>query len=57
MNTVLIRHDKIVCPGCQSIETAENRATDGWPYFAVLVHECGKCGFLIGESEWQEAKA
>jgi hypothetical protein len=55
VNTRLVRTEKIICPSCRTIQEAERREADGWPYFSVLVHDCTTCGYSIGESEWERA--
>jgi hypothetical protein len=55
IETKFLRMEKIKCPECKTVQEAKHDATVGWPYFAVLVHEC-KCGFIIGESEWEVVK-
>ena len=48
----VVKHtEHIVCPSCSSTEAATVTKTYGVP-FAVYVHECGVCCFMIGESEW-----
>lgn len=44
--------EKIVCPNCQSIETATVFHT--WPWRSY-VHDCKQCGYTIMESEWEKA--
>jgi hypothetical protein len=46
-------HEDIICPGCQAVERATVEHTA--PFFSY-VHECSRCGKIIGESEWQRAK-
>ena len=44
--------EQIICPECESIETAEvQHTTPFWAY----VHICSKCGHAIIESEWEKA--
>jgi C4-type Zn-finger protein len=43
--------ESIVCPKCQSVETATVEHTAPfWTY----THSCSKCGYLIMESEWDQ---
>ena len=53
MNTKDIWHhyEKIRCPQCGSVELATVRQTvPFWSY----AHECQRCQYLIGESEWEK---
>ena len=45
--------EQIICPECESRETAEVQHTEPfWSY----VHICSKCGHTIIESEWETAR-
>ncbi|RKD96752.1 hypothetical protein [Marinifilum flexuosum] len=43
----------IVCPECNLVQVGTIQKTLPFPTF---IHECDKCGHIIMESEWQEAK-
>lgn len=47
---VIAHLEKIECPECGLIQLAEVEHTEPWWSY---VHEC-KCGYLIGESEWDK---
>lgn len=44
--------ERIFCPKCITEQDAEiwSEAGQPWP---VIAHTCERCGYLIGESEWQ----
>jgi len=44
----------VICPGCGSIELAEIKEGIPWNTY---IHNCGKCEFIIMESDWNPAKA
>lgn len=53
MNQQVKSHvEKIVCPKCESLETAT--VFHAWPWYSY-VHDCKKCGYIIMESEWEKA--
>lgn len=45
--------EKIICPECNSIETATVKHTSPWWLYA---HNCSNCGYCITESEWRACK-
>ena len=42
--------ETIICPNCGTIQEA---TVDRDVPFAVLIHDCDKCGYRIMESEWE----
>jgi RNA polymerase subunit RPABC4/transcription elongation factor Spt4 len=48
----LLQEQKIICPECQTVQTATVELTDPFPIF---IHKCEKCKYIIMESEWQIA--
>ena len=46
-------NETITCPECNEIQEATVTFEDLMP-FEVYVHECKGCGYVIGESEWEE---
>ena len=47
----VIKLELIYCPGCgaQQLAVVTHRRGHPWPSY---VHECTRCGYVIGESEW-----
>ena len=45
--------ETIICPNCGTIQEA---TVDRDVPFAVLIHDCEKCGYKIMESEWEIVK-
>ncbi len=52
-SSVKYHFEKIECPNCHSIELAKVEHTEPWWSY---VHECKKCDYLIGESEWDKVE-
>ena len=48
-NQTRFKKEKIICPECKSIQKAEIENT--LP-FAIMMHRCTKCEYIIMESEW-----
>ncbi len=48
-NKIASHLENIVCPGCQSMQSAEVEHTRPWWSY---VHTCTECGYIIMESEW-----
>lgn len=45
--------EKIICPQCGKVCTAEVERSFPWD---LLAHECEHCGYMILESEWEKIK-
>ena len=50
-NTVILKRDDIRCPNCGILQGADVTHTEGDPW-AIWIHECVACGYMIMESEW-----
>jgi NMD protein affecting ribosome stability and mRNA decay len=46
-----MKNEIIKCPECELIQLAEVKQTLPWK---TRVHVCISCGYIIGESEWDE---
>lgn len=52
-NPTRFKKEKIKCPECGSTQKAEIENT--LP-FAIMMHTCTKCKYIIMESEWETLK-
>lgn len=52
MDKISFFTEKIICPKCGAVQTAK---VDILAPFCDYTHICDKCGYVITESEWNEA--